>query len=1076
MPSASGWFMVRKCTGGSGWKAGAVTLRPALLPATREETRERHKCIRMSKNAGVGLKPFALGLAVGAAMVIDAVLAGGSAQAAAITWGAATTIAGDSDVATDGVLQYAEHWAGVDGTVNGVAFTAAQNHVVGTPASGYETLNDNNGYPQGSLSTAYWNILRGKWYHAVGSVTLNSLQPGHQYLTQIWSSDPRYSSTQVETISGGPSLGMKAGRYAIGAFTADAATQVFSVGGDGVLNAVVVRDISGVTVGLVNAGTSTVVASPASVPADGATAATITVTLKDANGNRVAGKTVTLVSSRGGADTISAASGVSSAAGIVTFTVQSTTTGTAVFSATDSTDNLAITETATVLVLTVGAQGPQASPNPIVFDQTATNDNLVVLMAAASEYSSGLTLLYDGPSVYPKHFWFNNWSHGTNDYMKWNVALATGAVYHVYAKLSAGANVPLRLSIAGTNTVLNFTTRNSGWDKLDAGTISFPSGTSQLVLRRNTTNTTDALSIISLELIRESDRAAYHQRVASFRADTTWLSQSKYGLMTQFGAWGYPPTGPNESLAAFANGFDVPKFVNLVTNTGSKYVLFSLTWYTYQMCAPIQSVNSIVGNPNRTSTRDVIGELAAALHAAGVRFMLYYHCGQDSQWGYNSTDWWQAQQFPEPEHTERGTGDRSLFFTNWCNVITEIGNRYGTNLDGWFFDDGMVYYPAPFERLGQAAKAGNPNRLVCYNAWIATSYTDFQEVWMGEGSHGESQFGSTAAGGSGVFTDGPQQGLLQHGMFIMEQDWGVYQQNQPITTQISSSQAIAWVQSASARGVPLSFNMMMWSDQTYSAASLNVLLNLKKAIYGGGASGPTNNLVVNGGFENPTISYYTSFPAGSANLPGWTVDSTPPDGLQLGTAGLFSNNGSQNLQLTGGSTYSVGGGISQTIATTPGASYSISIDVASREGVPTAGNFNFGGTNIALSANSTTFATLTWQIVATASNTVIDITGDPNSDREQLIIDNVLVVPILLVAPSILDLAVFPGGSFHLTFSGPSGQPFRVRATNNLARAPLASWPVVMAGTFGVGGPISTNFIDFGPATNQQRFYRIVSP
>ena len=36
---------------------------------------------------------------------------------------------------------------------------------------------------------------------------------------------------------------------------------------------------------------------------------------------------------------------------------------------------------------------PQFAPNPVVFDQTATNDNLVVLMAAASEHNSGLTFV-----------------------------------------------------------------------------------------------------------------------------------------------------------------------------------------------------------------------------------------------------------------------------------------------------------------------------------------------------------------------------------------------------------------------------------------------------------------------------------------------------------------------------------------------------------------------------------------------------------------------------------------------------------------------------------------------------------
>jgi hypothetical protein len=715
----------------------------------------------------------------------------------------------------------------------------------------------------------------------------------------------------------------------------------------------------------------------------------------------------------------------------------------------------------------------QFAPNPVVFDQAATNDNLVVLMAAASEHNSGLTLLYSGPSVYPKHFWFNNWGHGTNDYMKWNVTLVTGSSYHVYAKLSAAANVPLQLSITGTGTVLNMTTRDIGWDKLDAGTITIPAGTNQLVLRRATTNTTDVISLISLELIRESDRSAYEQRVANFRADTTWLSQARYGLMTQFGAWGYPPSGPQASLEDFANGFDVPKFLNLVTNTGCRYVLWSLTWYTYQLLAPIQAVNSIVpGVTNITSQRDVIGELAGALHAAGVRFMLYYHSGHDGQWGYDTTPWWQAQQWPEPDFTDRGSGDRSRFFTNWVNVITEIGNRYGTNLDGWFFDDGMVYYPAPFERLGQAAKAGNPKRLVAYNPWIAASYTDFQEVWFGEGSHGEAQFGSAGAGGNGIFTDGPHKGILQHGMFTMEQDWGVYQPNQPITTQVSASQAIGWAQSASARGVPLSFDMMIWADETYSTDSLLALVRLKNAVYGG-----ATNLVVNGDFESPVLASWAPYPAGSTNIPGWTVDATPSDGVQLGVAGLFANNnGSQNLQLTGGTTYSVGGGLSQTITTTPGETCTVSIDVASRQGGSAVGNFKFGGTNFALSANSKSFTTLTWQVAASGSNTVIDITGNPTSASQQLVIDNVFVVPTALVAPSISAVELLPGGDFQLSFSGLAGQPYRVLATNSLASGPLASWPAVMTGVFGAGGPVSTNFIDSSVAAQTQKFYVIVSP
>jgi hypothetical protein len=492
--------------------------------------------------------------------------------------------------------------------------------------------------------------------------------------------------------------------------------------------------------------------------------------------------------------------------------------------------------------------------------------------------------------------------------------------------------------------------------------------------------------------------------------------------MTQFGPWGYPPSGPQASLQDMAKGFDVSKFVNLVTSTGCKYVIFSLTWWSYQMLAPIQSVDNIVpGNTNITSTRDVIGELSTALHAAGVRFMLYYHSGSDSQvpGGYGSTPWWQAQQFPEPGYTERGVGDRSVFFNNWVNVITEIGNRYGTNLDGWFIDDGLLYYPAPFERLGQAAKAGNPKRLVCYNPWIATEYTDFQEVFMGEQSQGQSQFGSAPAGGNGIFTDGPQAGLLQHAMFTLEQDWGIHDPNQPIITQLSASQVVGWAKDASSRGVPLSINMMLWSDQIYSAASYNVLMNVKSAVYGGySAAVSSSNLVVNGAFATPAVAGGgdNALGVGSTGVTGWTVDASPSDGVQLGSEGVFGpDNGSQDLQLTGGSAYAAGGGISQTIATTPGETYTIVVDVASRQGNAVAGNFNFGGRNHVLNASSAVFTTQTWTAIATGTSTLIDITGSPSSASSQLLIANVSVTPsapqsaVTLANPSFENPAVNDG-------------------------------------------------------------------
>ena len=58
-----------------------------------------------------------------------------------------------------------------------------------------------------------------------------------------------------------------------------------------------------------------------------------------------------------------------------------------------------------------------------------------------------------------------------------------------------------------------------------------------------------------------------------------------------------------------------------------------------------------------------------------------------------------------------------------------------------------------------------------------------------------------------------------------------------------------------------------------------------------------------------------------------------------------------------------------------------------------------------------------------------------------------------------------------MTFSGPSGQSYKVLSSTNVA-LPLTDWMVRTTGTFG-GSPVT--YQDTG-ATNAHGFYRIVSP
>ncbi len=462
---------------------------------------------------------------------------------------------------------------------------------------------------------------------------------------------------------------------------------------------------------------------------------------------------------------------------------------------------------------------PQVGPNPIIFDQAATTDNLVFLMAGAANHNSGMSAPNYGTT---KHMWVTNFNDSVNDYFRWNVSLATGANYHVWALLNSGAAVPLKLSIANQAAALDFTTRAIGWDKLDVGVIYIPAGTHVLQLVRNS-GIASNIEIKSLELLRESDKPAYETRVANFKKIPTWFSNAGYGLMLQFGPWGYPTSGPRKPLQNFADGFDVNRFVAMAQSTGASYVIWSITWFEYKMVAPIRAVDSIIGAVGYTSTRDVIGEITSALHNKGIKLFLYYHSGMGQEPA------WVAKQNWPANFDATGAGDRSTFINNWSAVVGEIGTRYGTNLDGWFFDDGCTYYPAPFERLGAIARMGNPNRLISWNPWVAARFTDFQDVQFGEGYHGESQFGSSAKGGNGVFNDGPQKGLIGHGMFTLENDWGIHSANQLITSQVTLSQLQAWVTNARAFNRPLSLDLQMWEDQTYSLSTMNALVGLKNS-------------------------------------------------------------------------------------------------------------------------------------------------------------------------------------------------------------------------------------------------------
>jgi subtilase family serine protease len=150
----------------------------------------------------------------------------------------------------------------------------------------------------------------------------------------------------------------------------------------------------------VSAASSTVGASPTSVPADGSTTATITVTLRDTNNNPVGGKSVTL-SAASGSSNISPGSGTTNGSGVVTFAVKDSTAEAVTYTATDTTDSPSVTvnQTATVSFTTPAAPADfslAASPSSLTLHRYSSGAYTVTVTTPSGASNSSVNLSVSG--------------------------------------------------------------------------------------------------------------------------------------------------------------------------------------------------------------------------------------------------------------------------------------------------------------------------------------------------------------------------------------------------------------------------------------------------------------------------------------------------------------------------------------------------------------------------------------------------------------------------------------------------------------------------------------------------------
>ena len=411
--------------------------------------------------------------------------------------------------------------------------------------------------------------------------------------------------------------------------------------------------------------------------------------------------------------------------------------------------------------------------------------------------------------------------------IEWKLQAPADGLYAVDA-LAAGKGSRLFLTCNGhkQDTVAELkSTASFGWARVSLGAIRLKAGENTL---RLDVEATKGFKFDALEIVQPAVKADLLKDALAMRQKPDWFRNAGYGLMFQWTNRATPPKGPIKPWEEKVNDFDLEGFVKMVEESGAAYVLWSVTWGNQYISAPIQSLDAII--KGRTTKRDLLGEMADALHARGIKLIFYYHYGYDCNHSVDA-DWMKASGGYKADKTE--------FYKNWMAIVSELGDRYGDKLHGWWFDGGQRYYnchfdntpgdqgilSAPFKKLTLAARNGNPERVVAYNSWIKPRLTEYQDYYGGEGAHASSGLDQ------GTFPSGPQQGLLAHGCFIFESKWGHIQPNTVIPKpKYSLKKLTSLVRKAQEEQSPLSINLEMYEDGSVSPDSVALLKQLKVAI------------------------------------------------------------------------------------------------------------------------------------------------------------------------------------------------------------------------------------------------------
>ena len=190
------------------------------------------------------------------------------------------------------------------------------------------------------------------------------------------------------------------------------------------------------------------------------------------------------------------------------------------------------------------------------------------------------------------------------------------------------------------------------------------------------------------------------------------MKDAKYGVFLDY----YTPRDPHD-LESSVNAFDVEAVANQVNDAGADYVLFPVGQNSGSYCSPNATYDGYLEMEpgEHCSKRDLPDELADALAQYDIKMILYMTARAPASYSYA------RDKLGDIDGTHAPPQEFAL---KWNEVIREWSLRYKEKLAGWWFDGIHPHHtpahddltkPANWNTWAEAARAGNPDRLLTFN-------------------------------------------------------------------------------------------------------------------------------------------------------------------------------------------------------------------------------------------------------------------------------------------------------------------------------------------------------------------------